>query len=435
MNIRLLPDLVAMAALLAILFFLRRRHPQERVGLWMVGLLFIFLEAIAHTIYRPSGRLHLTSHVVALDSYLAAGLIFLWAASKSLFPRRETLFYLLVNAPSLAALLTIYSLDIRTPGPYRAAIAIGATLAAVSPFLINRTLRIGRAWWLGVPHLLIWGPAWFSVSEHHYRDAAYFPLFVIYLSTAVIFYLSLPRKSLGKICVVAGFTIWSLVFLFHSWVTDRPQYIDVANDIWNMQKFLVTMGMLMVLLEIQVASNEWYGFHDQLTGLPNRRFFEDRLAQALQHSEQTGTRTALIMIDLNGFKLINDSLGHDVGDRLLQHIAHSLRHAIRTPDVLARLGGDEFIIIVSDLPAGPSAKHIMAASEARIAEALRKPFTTAGHTLNVNGSVGVSLYPDDTTDEVLLRRLADQRMYEQKRQIPLEFEQAAPFLESTSSQS
>ncbi len=422
MNIRLLPDIAAMAALLAILFFLRRRHPQERVGLWMVGLLFIFLEAIAHMVYRPRGPLHLASHIVALDAYLAAGLIFLWAASKFLFPRRETLIYLLINAPALAALLTVYGLDIRTLGPYYVAIGVGALVAAVSLFWISRTVKMGKAWWLVIPHLLIWGPAWFSVSGGHYRDAAYFPLFVVYLSIAVIFHLSLPRKSLGKICVVAGFTIWALVFLFHSWVTDHPQYIDVANDIWNMQKFLVTMGMLMVLLEIQVTRNEWYGFHDQLTGLPNRRFFEDRLTQALQHSEMTGTRTALIMIDLNGFKLINDSLGHEVGDRLIRHIAHSLRHVIRAPDVLARLGGDEFIIIATDLPTGPSAKYIITASEARVAEALRKPFTAGVHTLTVNGSVGVSLYPDDTTDEVLLRRLADQRMYEQKRQIALEFE-------------
>jgi diguanylate cyclase len=425
MNFRLLPDLAAMAALLAVLFFLRRRHPQERVGLWMVGLLFIYLEAVAHAVYSPRGPLHLTSHIVALDSYLAAGIIFLWAAAKSLYPRRPTLVYLLVNTPPLAALLTIYGLDVRTPGPYRIAIVVGAFVAAGSPFLINRTLKVGKAWWLLVPHLLIWGPAWFSVSGGHYRDAAYFPLFVLYLATAVIFQLSLPRQSLGKVCIVAGFTIWSLVFLFHSWVTDRPQYVDVAGDIWNMQKFLVIIGMLMVLLEIQVASNEWYGFHDQLTGLPNRRFFEDRLSQALEHSERSGTRTALIMIDLNGFKLINDSLGHDVGDRLLQHIAQSLRHVIRTPDVLARLGGDEFIIIASDLPLGPSARHIAEASQARVSDALRRPFSSGGHTLTVNGSIGVAVYPDDTTDEVLLRRLADQRMYEQKRQIPLEFESPA----------
>jgi len=422
MSIRLLPDLAAMAALLAVLYFLRRRHPQESVGLWIIGLLFIFLEAIAHLLYAPRGLLHIPSHIIALDAYLAAGIIFLWAAARPLYPRRPTLAYLIINTPPLVALLTIYGWDVRTPGPYRIAIACGAVVATVSPFLINQTLRIGRAWWLLVPHLLIWGPAWFSVSGGNYRDAAYFPLFVVYLATAVIFQLSLPRRSLGKICIVSGFTIWSLVFLFHSWVIDRPKYVDIAADIWNMQKFLVTLGMLLVLLEIQVASNEWYGFHDQLTGLPNRRLFEDRLTQALQHSERTGTRMALIMIDLNGFKRINDSLGHEVGDRLLQHIAQALRHVIRTGDVLARLGGDEFIIIANDLPIRPEAKHIAQASHARISEALRKPFSWGGHHLNVSGSVGVAIYPDDTTDEVLLRRMADLRMYEQKRQISLEFE-------------
>ena len=424
MNIHLLPDLAAMATLLAVLYFLRRRHPQERVGLWIVGLLFIFLETIAHTLYAPKGPLHIPSHVVALDAYLAAGMIFLWAAAEPLFPRRQTLAYLFVNTPALGALLTVYGLDIRTPGPYRVAIVCGAVLAVSSSFLIARSFRIGRAWWLIVPHLLIWGPAWFSISGRNYRDAAYFPLFVLYLATAVVFQLSLPRRSLGKLCTVSGFTIWSLVFLFHSWVADRPQYVDVAASIWDMQKFLVTIGMLLVLLEVQVASNEWYGFHDQLTGLPNRRFFEDRLGQALQHCDRTGSRTALIMIDLNGFKLINDSLGHDIGDRLLQHVGQSLRHVIRAPDVLARLGGDEFIIIASDLPAGPPAKQIADASRNRISEALRKPFSSGGHILTVSGSVGVAIYPDDTKDEVLLRRLADQRMYEQKRQIPLEFELA-----------
>lgn len=435
MNVRLLPDLVAMAALLAVLCFLRRRHPQESVGLWIVGLLFIFLEAVAHAVYTPRGPLHVPSHVVALDSYLAAGIIFLWAAAKPLYAHRPTLTYLVVNMPPLAALLTIYGLDIRRPGAYRIAIVCGVVVAAVSPFLINRTLKIGRALWLFVPHLLIWGPAWCSVSGGHYRDAAYFPLFVLYLAIAVIFQLSLPRRSLGKICIVSGFTLWSLVFLFHSWVADRPQYTDVASDIWNMQKFLVTIGMLLVLLEIQVASNEWHGFHDELTGLPNRRLFEDRFAQALQGAERKGTRTALIMIDLNGFKAINDSLGHDVGDRLLQHVAQSLRHVIRVPDVLARLGGDEFIIIASDLPIGPSAKHIAEASRTRVVDALRRPFHYGGHSLTVSGSVGVAIYPDDTADEVQLRRLADQRMYEQKRQIPLELEPPVLVSASRNSQS
>jgi len=81
MNILLLPDLAAMATLLTILYFLRRRHLQEGVGLWIIGLLFIYVEAIAHFLYTPSGPLHVLTHIVALDSYLAAGIIFLWPAA------------------------------------------------------------------------------------------------------------------------------------------------------------------------------------------------------------------------------------------------------------------------------------------------------------------------------------------------------------------
>ena len=180
--------------------------------------------------------------------------------------------------------------------------------------------------------------------------------------------------------------------------------------------------MLLVLLEQQVATNEWYAFHDHLTGLPNQRLFEDRLAAAIQHSKLNNTRTALLMVDLDGFKHINDTHGHDVGDELLRHIAHNLRGAIRVPDTLARLGGDEFIIIATDLPSNqPSDVIVESAASTRISRALRKAVDINGNILNVTGSIGVALYPDDTTDEVLLRRLADQRMYEQKRQIPLGF--------------
>jgi diguanylate cyclase (GGDEF)-like protein len=188
-----------------------------------------------------------------------------------------------------------------------------------------------------------------------------------------------------------------------------------------MQKFLVTIGMLLVLLEQQVSTHEWYAFHDHLTGLPNQRLFEERLVAAIQHSQFNNTRLALFMIDLDGFKLINDTHGHDVGDELLRHIAQNLRGAIRPPDTLARLGGDEFIILATDLPVIQSLDAIADAGEIRIDRALRKPVSINGHLFNVTGSIGVAVYPDDAIDEVLLRRLADQRMYEQKRQIPLTF--------------
>jgi diguanylate cyclase len=419
MNYRLTPDLAAMAVLLTILYFLRKRHPQERVDLWITGLLFIFLEALAHAFYVPKGQLHLPSHIVALDAYLAAGVIFLWAAAKPLFPRKSTLNYLLLNAPPIFAVLTTYGLDVRTPGVFRVFIACGLILGLISPFLLARSARLGHAWWLVALQAGVWSSGWFFASNGMYRDAAYIPLFALYLSVAVVFQLSLPSKSLGKVAIVLGFTVWALVFLFHSWVTNRPQYIDIAAEIWDMQKFLVTIGMLLVMLEHQVSSNEWYAFHDHLTGLPNRRLFEDRLVAAIQQAKRSNTRTALLMLDLNGFKYINDSHGHEIGDEVLQHISDNLRGAIRAPDTLARLGGDEFIIIATGLPGDQPTESIAEASVARISAALRKPVNVSGNAFTVTGSIGVAVYPDDTTDEVLLHRLADQRMYQQKRQVPV----------------
>jgi diguanylate cyclase (GGDEF)-like protein len=421
MNYLLLPDLAAMAMLLGILYFLRRRHPRETVDFWLIGLLFIFLEAIVHAAYPAPGPLRLVAHVVALNCFYIAGAIFLWASGRDLFLRKPSLLYLLLNSLPPVALLTIYGLAVHNPRTYHAISACGLVLGIVSAFAIARTWILGRGWWILFVQLGTWIPIWLFATSASFRDAAYFVLFVQYFATAVLFQLSLPRKSLGKVAVVVGFVVWSLVFLLHSWVTNHPGYDAIADEIWNLQKFLVTIGMLLVLLEQQVSINEWHAFHDHLTGLPNGRLFEDRLATAIQLSRYNNTRTALLMVDLDGFKVINDTHGHDVGDELLQNIAQNLRDAIRTPDTLARLGGDEFIIIATDLPSDEPVKAIAEASAARIVRALRKPVSINGSALTVTGSIGVAVYPDDTTDEVLLRRLADQRMYEQKRQIPLNF--------------
>ena len=410
-----------MGLLLSILYFLRRRHPHQTVGCWLVGLIFIFFESIVHAAYPAPGPLRLAAHVVALNFFYIAGAIFLWASGRDLFPRKPSLLYLAINSLPPAALLTVYGLGGHDQRTYHAIAACGLVLGVISAFAIARVWNLGRGWWSLVVQFGTWIPIWLFASSGSFRNAAYYVLFVLYFATAVLFQLSLPRKSLGRIAIVLGFVVWSLVFLLHSWVSNHPGYDAIADEIWNMQKFLVTIGMLLVLLEQQVSTHEWYAFHDHLTGLPNQRLFEERLAAAIQHSQANNTRTALFMIDLDGFKLINDTHGHDVGDELLQHIAENLRGAIRPPDTLARLGGDEFIILATDLPVIQRIEAIAEAGEVRIDRALRKPVSINGHLFNVAGSIGVAVYPDDATDEVLLRRLADQRMYEQKRQIPIAF--------------
>jgi diguanylate cyclase len=421
MNYLLLPDLAAMAMLLSILYFLRRRHPRKAVDYWLIGLLFIFFEAIIHAAYPSPGPWRLVAHVAALNCFYIAGAIFLWASGRDLFPRKSSLLYLLLNSFPPVVLLTIYGLGVHDPREYHAAAVCGLFTGVASAFLIARTWSLGKGWWVVFVQFGTWVPIWIFASSGSFRDAAYFVLFVLYFAAAVVFQLGLPRKSLGKVAIVIGFVIWSLVFLSHSWVSNHPGYDAIADEIWNLQKFLVTIGMLLVLLEQQVSTNEWHAFHDHLTGLPNQRLFEDRLAAAIEQSQFNNTRIALLMVDLDGFKLINDTHGHDVGDELLRHIAQNLRNAIRPPDTLARLGGDEFIIIATDLPGDEPLKAVADSSVARITGALRKPVSLNGSSLTVSGSIGVAVYPDDAADEILLRRLADQRMYEQKRQIPLNF--------------
>src|SRR6266852_5677729 len=139
MNYLLLPDLAAMALLLSILHFLRRRHPREGVDFWLVGLLFIFFEAIIHAAYPAPGPWRLVAHVSALNFFYIAGAIFLWASGRDLFPQRSSLFYLLLNSLPPVALLTIYGLDIRHPRDYHIVAICGLLAGVVSAFAIART--------------------------------------------------------------------------------------------------------------------------------------------------------------------------------------------------------------------------------------------------------------------------------------------------------
>jgi diguanylate cyclase (GGDEF)-like protein/PAS domain S-box-containing protein len=147
--------------------------------------------------------------------------------------------------------------------------------------------------------------------------------------------------------------------------------------------------------------------HDALTGLPNRMLLQDRLKQALAHAHRNRAQVAVLFIDLDYFKHINDSLGHQVGDCLLQLVAERLRRCVREDDSVARLGGDEFVLTLTQL--NDSADAALVAQKAL--DALDAPYVCEGHELHVTGSAGISLYPDDGADVETLMRTADTAMY------------------------
>lgn len=150
--------------------------------------------------------------------------------------------------------------------------------------------------------------------------------------------------------------------------------------------------------------------HDPLTGLPNRSLLRDRLEQAAARAKRERTPFAVLMIDLDNFKLVNDTLGHDVGDLMLVEVASRLRECIRERDTIARLGGDEFIAVLEEL-AAPEDSALVAA---KIVQALEAPIQAAGELLRTSPSIGISLYPEDGQDPDFLLKFADIAMYRAK---------------------
>ncbi len=151
-------------------------------------------------------------------------------------------------------------------------------------------------------------------------------------------------------------------------------------------------------------------YFDPLTGLPNRRLLEDRLQVAIAHAHRNRGRVAVMFVDLDRFKRVNDTLGHAVGDRMLIEVARRLRESLREDDTVARMGGDEFLIVLSDLGGPDDTAH----TASRLIEALRDPVRIGDHELIITTSIGISIYPDDTDDATTLIKNADIAMYRAK---------------------
>ena len=155
---------------------------------------------------------------------------------------------------------------------------------------------------------------------------------------------------------------------------------------------------------------EHQAHHDALTGLPNRLLFQDRLNQAIGQAERKKLQVAVLYMDLDRFKSINDMLGHSSGDALLRQAASRLKSCLRKTDTLARLGGDEFTVVLNELGDPQDAMHVAA----KLIEAMREPFQIDQHELFVTLSLGISIYPDDGLESEILMANADAAMYRAK---------------------
>jgi diguanylate cyclase (GGDEF)-like protein len=151
--------------------------------------------------------------------------------------------------------------------------------------------------------------------------------------------------------------------------------------------------------------------HDHLTGLPTVRLAEDRLRMACNNAERNQKKVALLFVDLDGFKAVNDTLGHEVGDDVLKETAKLLRLSIRAEDTAGRIGGDEFLVILTGLSHAQEAAQVAE----KIIAAVTRSINLEGHSLQIGASIGIAIFPDDAQDMVNLRNTADQAMYKVKK--------------------
>jgi diguanylate cyclase (GGDEF)-like protein len=177
-------------------------------------------------------------------------------------------------------------------------------------------------------------------------------------------------------------------------------------------RLLAAASMVLVVLEERIASATYLAMHDELTGLPNRRLCEQRFSEAAARAASSSSGFSLLAIDLDRFKDVNDSMGHQAGDELLCVISSRLRSTLRRTDTVARVGGDEFVAIVYGVNNISDAARI----STMLLDSILQPILLQGKPYSPMASIGVTIYPSDGNTFVELSAIADERMYQCKSQ-------------------
>lgn len=224
----------------------------------------------------------------------------------------------------------------------------------------------------------------------------------IYAILSLLFYLSIallehnglviPQTIPLRLYTTVEVLLW--LFFFGTIVLFSSTYNHLTYKLMRQQEY-------------EQEKQTYYATHDSLTLLPNRHKFDQRLFEALARSKRQNTQTGLYLIDLDGFKPINDQFGHDAGDALLRHVANNINMALRSDDMAARIGGDEFVIITQGSITSKSIEQL----SKRLLEAIEQPLNYMNDQLQVSASIGISVSPDNGSTPDILMKCADTAMY------------------------
>lgn len=209
----------------------------------------------------------------------------------------------------------------------------------------------------------------------------------------------LLRQALGK-----------LSELEQTLVTNQAESVSAREHLSVLSKTISRVRAKVLRLEQDVAEMRHVAYHDELTGLPNRSLLLDRLNQTIAQRARQNRQAALLLLDLDGFKNVNDRFGHAVGDQLLQQVSQRLLASTRNADTISRYGGDEFIVLLPDVEGRNGATEVAQKIHARLTE----PFAISGHSIAVTACIGIAVYPVDGTHPDELIERADLAMYRAK---------------------
>lgn len=406
-----LPDLVAVALLTCAFASVARRGHKMTSRLWLTGWVLIALHFAAFMFVASPGAFGVLSADIGLASLADAGILFSYAS----IPYRHERSCKWM----LAALLAINSLYIcvviSSPAVDWALTPLSLLFGAL-PLIIAlasmRTFQHNLRWMLVVLNCFL--SAFLLMAQHRPGNGGDLALdgvlFAVYLSCTLHFWLAYRRTSTGSFITIAGFLTWASVFVVAPCLETLYPHAHIESEVWNLPKYVVAVGMILLLLEDQIAHNKYLAFHDELTGLPNRRLFQDRLTIALERARRANAKAALLVVDLDHFKQVNDTWGHHAGDLLLQQVSMLFVGRVRNCDTVARTGGDEFSVILEDIENGESAEHVAQS----LLQNLNEPIEIGGRVINIGASIGVALYPEDAAEMEALCIAADMRMYDNK---------------------
>ncbi|MHB1840546.1 MAG: diguanylate cyclase domain-containing protein [Acidobacteriaceae bacterium] len=416
-----IPYLIAFAALAFVFWSMLRNHARKHVNYWLIAWTFVLLHFTAHLVVLSGGFWGTVLATISLLALDMAGIAFIHAASRlDLFVEQPVL--MTVWATALMAYSALAVWDVERAFPYYVAVVV----MAASIFLLHFLVRAKRS---ARDNVFSFSSALFLallLAALVYRNQIGYgidaTLSWLYLVAGIRYWQHFERKTTGVATAVVGFVAGSAVFPVGLLIqTLYVPHLTIDEAVRNLPKFIIAIGILLTFLEEEIGRTEHLALHDALTGLPNRRLLEDRLNSMLERAERNRTRAAILVVDLDGFKQINDLHGHAVGDEFLQEAALHLGKVVRKADTLARSGGDEFTVLISDI-LQPDGARIMAQ---KLQLELDRPIAVRHLHLRVSASIGAAVYPDDgeTADSLCAR--ADADMYRAKRQAKSSIETAS----------